>query len=66
MTSIRRHSKTLQEFYDAINQLNMVLTKLAMTYKEAAEQKSLIAETQSNAIRTFLAGLNSPFICTTL
>lgn len=67
MTTIRQHQKTLQEFFDAINQaLNMVLTKIAMTYKEAAEQKSLIAETQRKAIRTFITGLNSPLIRTTL
>lgn len=67
MTTIRQHSKTLQEFYDTINQaLNMVLTKIAMTYKEAAEQKSLIAETQSKAVRTFITGLNSSLIRTTL
>lgn len=67
MTTIRQHSKTLQEFYDSINQaLNMVLTKIAMTYKEAAEQKSLVAETQSKAVRTFITGLNSPLIRTTL
>lgn len=67
MTTIKQHSKSLQEFYDAINQaLNMVLTKIAMTYKEAAEQKSLIAETQSKAIRTFITGLNSALIRTTL
>lgn len=67
MTTIRQHQKTMQEFYDAINQaLNMVLTKIAMTYKEAAEQKSLIAETQRKAIRTFITGLNSPLIRTTL
>lgn len=67
MTTIKQSSKSLQEFYDAINQaLNMVLTKIAMTYKEAAEQKSLIAETQSKAIRTFITGLNSALIRTTL
>lgn len=67
MTTIRQYAKTLQEFYDAINQaLNMVLTKIAMTYKEAAEQKSLIAETQRKAIRTFITGLNSQLIRTTL
>ena len=67
MTSIRQGSKTLQEFYDAINQaLNMVLTKIAMTYKEAAEQRSLVNETQSKAIRTFITGLNSTLIRTTL
>lgn len=67
MTTIKQHSKSLQEFYDAINQaLNMVLTKITMTYKEVAEQKSLIAETQSKAIRTFITGLNSTLIRTTL
>lgn len=39
MTSIKQQSKSLQEFYDAINQsLNMVLTKITMTYKEPAKQ----------------------------
>lgn len=67
MTTIKQGSKSLQEFYDAINQaLNMVLTKITMTYKEAAEQKSLTAETQSKAIRTFITGLNSALIRTTL
>lgn len=67
MTSIKQESKTLQEFYDAINQsLNMVLTKITMTYKEPAEQRSLIAETQSKAIRTFITGLNSALMRTTL
>lgn len=67
MTSLKQNSKSLQEFYDAINQaLNMVLTKITMTYKEAAGQKSLIAETQNKAIRTFITGLNSTLIRTTL
>lgn len=67
MTAIKQGSKSLQEFYDAINQaLNMVLTKIAMTYKEAAEQKSLAAETQNKAIRTFITGLKSALIRTTL
>lgn len=67
MTMIKQHGKSLQEFYDAINQaLNMVLTKIAMTYKENAEQKSLTIESQSKAIRTFITGLNSPLIRTTL
>lgn len=60
MSSIKKNSKTLQEFYDEINQaLNMGLTKITMIYKEAGEQKSLIAETQNKAdslIRTTLYG----------
>lgn len=67
MTSIKQGGKTLQQFYDAINQaLNMVLTKIAMQYKETAEQKSLATETQSKAVRTFVTGINSPLIRTTL
>lgn len=67
MTNIRQGGKSLQEFYDAMNQaLNMVITKITMTYKEKAEQKSLMTETQSKAIRTFVTGLNSALIRTTL
>lgn len=45
MTSIRQNGKTLQEYYDDINQaLNMVLTKIAMTHKEPEGQKSLNAK----------------------
>lgn len=67
MTNIRQGGKTLQEFYDTINQaLNMVLTKITMTYKEKAEQTSLMTETQGKAIRTFVTGLNSALIRTTL
>jgi len=67
MTAIKQHTKTLQEFYDAINQaLNMVLTKITMSYKETAAQEALTSETQHKAIRTFITGLNSPLIRTTL
>lgn len=67
MTNIRQSSKSLQEFYDAINQaLNMVLTKIAMTYKQTGEQNSLITEARGKAIRTFVTGLNSSLIRTTL
>lgn len=48
MTTLKQNGKTLQEFYDDINQaLNVVLTKIAMTYKEPASQKALTVETQS-------------------
>lgn len=67
MTTVKQSSKSLQQFYDEINQaLNMVITKITMTYKEAAEQKSLITEAQSKAVRTFVTGVNSPLIRTTL
>lgn len=67
MSSIKQNSKTLQEFYDEINQaLNMVLTKITMSYKETGEQKSLITETQNKAVRTFITGLTSSLIRTTL
>lgn len=67
MTSIKQSTKSLQEYYDTINQaLNMVITKIVMTYKNDAEQKSLIAETQQKAIRTFIMGLNSSMMRNTL
>lgn len=67
MTNIKQGGKSLQEFYDAINQaLNMVLTKITMSYKEANERGSLTTETQAKAIRTFVTGLNSALIRTTL
>lgn len=63
MTSIKQSGKTLQEYYDKINQaLNTVITKIVMTYKNADEQKSLINETQQKAVRTFIMGLHSHMI----
>lgn len=60
MTSVRQQNKTLQEYYDAVNQaLNMVITKIVMTYKSDEEQKSLIAEINQKAVRTFIIGLKS-------
>lgn len=67
MTTLKQGSKSLQEFFDEINQaLNMVITKITMTYKIVAEQKSLITETQGKAIRTFITGLSSSLIRATL
>lgn len=63
MTSIKQANKTLQEYFDKINQaLNMVITKIVMTYKSEAKQKSLVAEMQQEAIRTFIMGLKSSMI----
>lgn len=40
MTSIKQWNKTLQTYHDVINQaLNLVITKVVMTYKEEAEQR---------------------------
>lgn len=67
MTTIKQSGKTLQEYYDAINQaLNMVITKIVMSYKNENEQKSLINETQQKAVRTFIMGLKSPMTRNTL
>lgn len=61
MTSQRQENKSLQEFYDSINQaLNLVIKKISMTYK------SLIAEAKLKSIRTFITGLNISFMRTTL
>lgn len=60
MTVIRQGSKTLQEYYDNINKaLNMVITKIVMTYKHREEQKSLTEQMQQKAVRTFIIGLKS-------
>lgn len=60
MTSIKQSNTTLQEFYDAINQaLNMVISKIVMSYTNHDEQKSLVSEAQQKAIRTFIVGLKS-------
>lgn len=60
MLSITQSNKTLQEFYDSINQaLNMVISKIVMSYKQLNEQEPLIAEAQKKAIRTFIVGVKS-------
>lgn len=60
MTMIKQMGKTLQEYYEAINQaLNMVISKIVMTYNVLEQQKSLVAEAQLKAIRTFIVGLKS-------
>lgn len=63
MTSIKQFGKTLKEFYDAINQaLNIVISKIAFTYREDCEQRSLVAEAQQKAVRAFIVGLRSQVI----
>lgn len=60
LTMIRQGNKTLQEYYDEINRaLNMVITKVVMTYKHREEQNSLTEQMQQKAIRTFIIGLKS-------
>lgn len=63
MLSITQSNKTLQEFYDEINQgLNMIISKIVMKYGTLSEQQPLIAESQQKAIRTFIVGLRSQAI----
>lgn len=58
MVAIKQYDKNIHQYYNAINfSLNTVLTKIATTYKNDAEQRSLIAEAQKKAIRTFIVGL---------
>lgn len=60
MSSIKQHGKTLQEYYDAINQaLNLVISRILLTYKLPEEQHVLINQAQLKAIRTFIIGLKS-------
>lgn len=58
MVSIKQNDKNLHQFYNAINfALNAIISKVVMTYKIVEEQRSLIAEAQKKAIRTFIVGL---------
>lgn len=63
MTSLKQWNKTLEEYYDAINQaLNVVISKITFAYKGGCEQEVLVKEAQKKAVRTFIMGLKS---CTT-
>lgn len=60
MTSIRQGGKSLQEYHDMINRaLNLVISKIMLTYSIEAEQKALISQAQVKAIRTFIIGMKS-------
>lgn len=60
MTSIKQLSKNLREFHDAINEaLHLVISKIVHAYKQEEEHRSLVAEAQIKATRTFVVGLNS-------
>lgn len=67
MTSIKQGNRTLHEFYDSINQaLNLVVSKINMTYPNEASQKDMLKEANQKAIRTFIMGSNNQFIRSTL
>lgn len=60
MTSIRQLNKTLQEYYDDLNQaLNLVISKITLSKHNIIEQAALISEVQEKATRTFIIGLRS-------
>lgn len=60
MTSIKQNGKTLQEYHDTLNQaLNLVISRILLTYKIPEEQQVLITQAQIKAIRTFIIGLKS-------
>lgn len=60
LTSIRQQNKTLQEYYDEINQaLNLVISKITLSYGDLNDQTALITEAQQKTIRTFIIGLRS-------
>lgn len=65
MVSITQSNKSLQEFYNSINQaLNMVKTKISATYTTNAEP--MIKEAELESIRTFILGLKSQSMRTIL
>lgn len=60
MTSIKQLNRSLQEHHDAINEaLNLVISKIVHAYKFEEEQRSLVAEAQKKAVRTFIVGLKN-------
>lgn len=60
MTSMKQNNKTLQEFHDDINEaLHLVISKIVLAYNTEQEQRSLVAEAQIKAVRTFVVGLRS-------
>lgn len=60
MASIKQGDKNLQQYHYAINfALNAIISKIARTYTQEAEQRSLIIETQKKAIRTFIVGMKN-------
>lgn len=63
MTAIRQGNKSLHDFHNAINHaLNIVISKIVMSYPTVAEQQPLITEAQKKAVRTFIIGVNSQMI----
>lgn len=60
MTSNTQSNKSL---HNKINQtLNMVITKIIMTYKIEAEQNVLITEMKQKSVRAFIMCLKSPIL----
>ena len=67
MTSIRQQNKSLQDYYDTINQaLNILIMKIKATHKNEETQKSIILEAEQKAMRAFITGLTDPFTKQTL
>lgn len=60
LTMIKQMGKSLQEYYEEINQaLNVVISKITLSYKGIVEQTTLVTEAQKRAVRTFIKGLRS-------
>lgn len=58
MVAIKQHDKSLHDYFNAINfALNAIISKVVMSYDDIKAQRSLIAEAQKKAIRTFIVGL---------
>lgn len=58
MVAIKQGDKSLLQYFNAVNfALNAIISKVVMSYNEVGEQRSLIAEAQKKAIRTFIVGL---------
>lgn len=60
MIIIKQMGKSLQEYHEEINQaLNLIISKITLSYSDIREQTALITEAQKRAVRTFISGLRS-------
>lgn len=59
MNILQQKSLSIEEFYDEVNKkLNILISKITMTYTERGIANAMIREASSKALRTFITGLS--------
>lgn len=67
MCGIEQRNLSLLEYHDKITQsLNLVISKIDMTYKNHEAATALIGEIKTKSVRTFIMGINNGFTKNTL